>query len=227
MTTKVRHVRGSAHAKCWATWLAKRRRAGFIAHVSARTHSSPNVAIDPPPALRGVPRFRGFAAPRAHWFSFDGTVRLVDTLNSDEAPAANRPRGGSGAVMLFYVRRGPPRANSVPTRDSMLEIERHSRAGAEKPTLIEMATAASSASARRWKAALHALRQQCCCGLKARLPVRVVAAYFHRVCLEGLPNGHFDRLHSVIKTIGRDLQLMGNGGGIDRPSTNYQHYAFV
>jgi uncharacterized protein with PIN domain len=26
---------------------------------------------------------------RAHWFSFDGTVRLVDTLNSDEAPAAN------------------------------------------------------------------------------------------------------------------------------------------
>jgi len=24
---------------------------------------------------------------RAHWFSFDGTVRLVDIPNSDEAPA--------------------------------------------------------------------------------------------------------------------------------------------
>jgi hypothetical protein len=27
---------------------------------------------------------------RAHWFSFDGTVRLVDTPNSDEAPAVKR-----------------------------------------------------------------------------------------------------------------------------------------
>jgi hypothetical protein len=27
---------------------------------------------------------------RAHWFSFDGTVRLVDTPDSDEAPAVKR-----------------------------------------------------------------------------------------------------------------------------------------
>jgi hypothetical protein len=35
-------------------------------------------------------RCRYLNCNRTHGFSFDGTVRLVDTLNSDEAPAANR-----------------------------------------------------------------------------------------------------------------------------------------
>lgn len=33
---------------------------------------------------------------RAHWFSFDGTVRLVDTLNPDEAPVSKQEAEGWG-----------------------------------------------------------------------------------------------------------------------------------